>query len=156
MQALDLQNVEAAGLSTTNKENILYFQKLLREEVQFDFEPYTTHVFNGGIYTRMLWRPAGSIVVGKRHKKDHLYMVMEGTVEVATDTTIMTLTGPCVVPFPAGTKRAVRALTDATCALVVATKYTTVCKELEEELSEYEEGARFDFNNKILPLQIEE
>jgi hypothetical protein len=34
----------------------------------------TEHYFSGGMYCRKLIRPAGTLIVGKVHKKDHFFM----------------------------------------------------------------------------------
>ena len=79
------------------------------------YEPETTHVFHGGMYCRQVWRPAGTLIVGKVHKKEHFYMVVYGTVAVTTDDGVELITGPRLLCSRPGTKRAVYAETDALC-----------------------------------------
>jgi hypothetical protein len=56
------------------------------------YEPPTEHVFHGGMYCRQVWRPAGCLIVGKVHKKEHFYMIVSGTVTVTTDDGVQTIT----------------------------------------------------------------
>ena len=82
------------------------------------FEPYqpeTEHVFHGGMYCRKVFRPAGVLVVGKVHKKEHFYLIVSGTVAITTDDGVQLVTGPHLLCSKPGTKRAVYAETDALC-----------------------------------------
>ena len=79
------------------------------------YEPPTEHLFHGGMYCRQVWRPAGCLIIGKVHKKEHFYMIVSGTVSVTTDNGVETLTGPMLLCSKPGTKRAVYAETDALC-----------------------------------------
>ena len=55
------------------------------------YEPPTEHIFHGGMYCRQVWRPAGCLIVGKVHKKEHFYMVVSGTVKITTDDGVQTI-----------------------------------------------------------------
>lgn len=71
------------------------------------------------MYCRSLFRLATTLIVGKVHKKEHFYIVACGTVMVTDgDNPAQTITGPHVIVSQPGTKRAVYALTDATCITV--------------------------------------
>jgi hypothetical protein len=131
------------------KDKIVELQKVCTQFPQLELEEYTTHVFNGGIYARMLFRKKGTTIVGKVHKKEHLYMVMSGTVIVTDGGEPVTYTGPCIIKCKPGTKRAVFALTDATCTYVCKTDYTEVCEELENDLVEDDEYSLYDARNKL-------
>lgn len=108
----------------------------------------TEHIFHGGMYCRQLWRPAGTLIVGKVHKKEHFYMVVYGTVAVTTDDGVQYLTGPHLLTSSAGTKRAVYAETDALCMTFHRADSTTV-DEVETELVEDDPTSMYAVGNKL-------
>jgi len=70
------------------------------------------HTFSDGIYVREIFIPAGTYIVGKIHKHEHPNFLMSGTVDVVTEAGVERLVGPLSMISPAGTKRALRAITD--------------------------------------------
>jgi hypothetical protein len=70
------------------------------------------HTFSDGIYVREIFIPAGTYLVGKIHKHEHPNFLLSGTVEVVTEAGRESLTGPLSIMSPAGTKRALYAVTD--------------------------------------------
>ena len=55
--------------------------KLQREmSVMPQAELQTEHYFSGGMYCRKLTRPAGTLIVGKVHKKDHFFLCAKGEI----------------------------------------------------------------------------
>ena len=141
-------------ISTASK--VVELQKIMYTMPQLDLEEHTKEYLFGGMYMRMLFRPAGCIIVGRTHKKEHFYMVWSGTVEIATEQGPVQYTGPCVVEAQPGSKRAVHAVTDAYAGFVVRTDKTVIDEELQKELIEEEEYVRYDAHNRIMPLVIEE
>jgi len=116
---------------------------------QWDADKHTSHYFVDQMYCRALFRPAGTLIVGKAHKKSHFYVVCAGTVLVTDgEGKAQELTGPCVIPSKPGTKRAVLALTDATCLTVHRTDSTDL-DVIEQELIEPDETALFDAHNRL-------
>ena len=99
------------------------------------YEPKTKHTFHGGMYCREVWRPAGVLVIGKVHKKEHFYIIMYGTVRITTDDGVRVITGPCLLSSKPGTKRAVYAETEALCITFHRSDSTTV-EDAEAELVE--------------------
>ena len=148
-----LQNIKMGELSLNDK--VFQLQQEIAKLPQWDGEKDTQHIFGGGMYARLAFRPAGVVVVGRVHKKEHLYMIMHGTVRVSTDDGPVDYTGPCMMVGKPGTKRAVLALTDATTVMIVKTDKTELDDELEKELVEEDETARYDVHNKIKPLEVE-
>ena len=118
------------------------------------YEPPTEHVFHGGMYCRQVWRPAGCLIVGKVHKKEHFYMVVSGTITVTTDNGVETITGPMLLCSKPGTKRAVYAQTDALCMTFHRVDSDTV-EEVESELVEDDPNSMFAIGNKIKHTEIE-
>lgn len=123
-------------------------EKLQTELVKLpQYEPETVHRFHGGMYQREVWRPAGVLVVGKVHKKEHFYIVVSGTVRITTDAGVQTITGPATLQSIPGTKRAVYAETDALCMTFHRLDAMTL-EEAEAELVE-DEPSPFGAGNLI-------
>jgi hypothetical protein len=133
-------------LATSMQEKVKALQNELSKLPQY--EPLTKHTFHGGMYCREVWRPAGVLVVGKVHKKEHFYMVVYGTVAITTDDGVKSITGPCLLNSTPGTKRAVYAETDALCMTFHRTDSATV-EEAEAELVEEDLTAMFSIGNKV-------
>ena len=112
------------------------------------YEPPTEHIFHGGMYCRQVWRPAGCVIVGKVHKKEHFYMIVSGTVTVTTDDGVQTLTAPFLLCSKPGTKRAVYAETDALCMTFHRIDSDTV-EDVESELVEDDPNSMFSVGNKV-------
>lgn len=107
----------------------------------------TEHYFADGMYCRVLFRPKDCLIVGKVHRNEHFYIVCQGTVRVTTDTGVEEITGPRVIVSKPGTKRAVLAMTDATCLTVHRTESRDL-DEIEREIIEPDAKALFDAHNK--------
>lgn len=136
------------------REQVLRLQAEMAKLPQVELE--TEHYFADGMYCRSLFRAAGTLIVGKVHKKEHFYIICSGTVRVTTDDGMKEITGPHVLVSKPGTKRAVLALTDATCLTVHRTDKTDL-DEIEDELIEPEEMPRlFDSGNRLIHPAIEE
>lgn len=118
------------------------------------YEPPTEHLFHGGMYCRQVWRPAGCLIIGKVHKKEHFYMIVSGTVRITTDDGVQTLTGPCLLCSKPGTKRAVYAETDALCMTIHRVE-SNALEEVESELVEDDPSSLFTIGNKVKTTEIE-
>ena len=115
------------------------------------YEPETESYFHGGMLCREVWRPAGVMVIGRVHKKEHLYVILEGTVAITDGEGKAVEAGPgTVIRSKPGTQRAVLALTDARCLTIQRTDSSTL-EEAEEELMEPDPDSRFDASNKVKP-----
>ena len=127
--------------------SIFRLQKSLREMPQLELP--TSHHFADGMYARVVSRPAGTLIVGRIHKKEHFYVVAAGRVAV-TDGEGKAVEYPCgtVLVSKPGTKRAVLALEDSVCLTVHRTDKTTP-EEIEAEVVEAEENALFDARNQL-------
>lgn len=107
----------------------------------------TEHALAGGVYARTIHIPAGTVLTGATHKKDHINIVF-GDITVTTDNGTVRLTGHHVLPTKAGSKRAGYAHAD--------TVWTTICETqlddldaIEDEL--VEESARLQTRVAALP-----
>ena len=112
------------------------------------YEPETKHTFHAGMYCREVWRPAGVIVVGKIHKKEHFYLIVSGTVAITTDEGVKSVTGPQLLCSKPGTKRAVYAETDALCMTFHVVDAKTI-EDAEHELVEEDDSSMFALGNKL-------
>jgi mannose-6-phosphate isomerase-like protein (cupin superfamily) len=115
----------------------------------------TEHYFSGGMYFRKLIRPAGTLIVGKVHKKDHFFMCAKGQIIAWSDKGMVTLNEGDVLCSKAGTKRVTLAVTDAIGITFHKTSKTNLDK-IEKELIEPDELALFDSSNKIKVQALED
>lgn len=143
---MNANEVSADTARIPSRDDIYKLQSAMMEMPQVELP--TSHFFADGMYCRFLPRPAGTLIVGKVHKNEHFYIVCCGTVRVTTDSGVKDITGPQVIVSQPGTKRAVLALTDATCLTVHRTNLTDL-DEIEEELIEPDLTALFDSSNKL-------
>ncbi len=92
--------------------------KLLALQEQFlkleQVEPLICHHFANNVYGREMYLPAGCALVGKKHRYACINIIAEGTVKVATEHGVLEFTAPYVFVSPAGTQRAMYAVTDVT------------------------------------------
>ena len=143
---------QALAIPDLMHEKIDALQKAVMQHEQY--EPPTEHLFHGGMYCRQVWRPAGCVIVGKVHKKEHFYMVVSGTVAITTDDGVQSVTGPFLLCSKPGTKRAVYAETDALCMTIHATEANTV-EEAEQELVEDDPNSMITVGNKVKNKSVE-
>lgn len=120
-------------------------EDIMRKMPQVELQ--TDHYFADGMYARVLSRPAGTLIVGKQHKREHFYIVAKGRVQVGHD---IYEAGTVIVSKP-GTKRAVLALEDSICLTVHRTKKRNLDK-IEAQLIEPDTRALFDASNKLKEL----
>jgi hypothetical protein len=114
----------------------------------------TEHYFSDGMYCRKVFRPAGTMIVGKIHLKDHFFMCAAGEIVAWTEAGMRVLQPGDIVESKPGTKRVTLALTDAIGITVHRTDKTNL-DEIESELIEPDETALFDAHNRLKIPQIE-
>lgn len=73
----------------------------------------TTHHFAPGIYMREIFIPKGTTLTGKIHKTEHLNILSQGVLRVATEDGIKELEASTVIKSNPGIKRVGFALKDA-------------------------------------------
>jgi len=108
----------------------------------------TEHYFSGGMYCRKLTRPAGTLIVGKVHKKDHFFLCAKGEIIAWSEGGMRHLYAGDVICSKPGTKRVTLAVTDAIGITFHKTNKTNLDK-IEKELIEPDELALFDSANKL-------
>lgn len=115
-------------------------------------EPPTEHVFHGGMYCRQVVQPAGCLVVGKVHKREHFFMLVQGVLAVTEgDGVAEEIHAPFLHCSAPGTKRALLALTDVLYMTIHRTDATSV-EEAEDELVEPDPTSPFLPGNKLKVL----
>lgn len=63
------------------------------------------HHFAPGVYMRQMDAKAGTLVVSKMHRTEHMNILLKGSLTVATENGIELMTAPCVLKSMPGTKR---------------------------------------------------
>jgi len=89
---------------------ICAFDKELKKLPQKQIE--TNHYFSDGIYAREIIIPAGVVLVGKKHKEEHLNIISKGDIMILTEDGLKKVCGPCVIKSKPGIKRLGHALTE--------------------------------------------
>lgn len=97
---------------------------------QVDLE--TTHVISGGLYARTIRIPAGVVLTGAIHNKDHID-IMQGDVTVTTHEGTKRLTGHHVFETKAGLGRAGFAHSETLWTTICSTELTNL-QDIEDEL----------------------
>jgi len=125
------------------REGIQALQDLMcdiPEEDKFDINEMTEHFFAPGIYARMIFIPAGGVVVGKIHKHETMNIICKGKIAVATEDGKIVVEGPCVINSSPGIKKAGYAIEDTWWINIHATDETNLDKIEEEFIAkDYEE-----------------
>ena len=145
-------NTELLEKIIPSKEQI---EKLQAEMVKMpQAELQTEHYFSEGMYCRKLTRPAGTLIVGKVHKKPHFFLCAKGEIIAWTESGMRTLQPGDIIESQPGTKRVTYAISDAIGITVHKTDKTDL-DEIEAELIEPDETALFDSSNKLKEFVIE-
>ena len=143
-------------LTQNHTPTLAEIENLQREMVKMpQAELQTEHYFSGGMYCRKLIRPAGTLIVGKVHKKDHFFLCAKGQIIAWSEKGMVTLNEGDVLCSKAGTKRVTLAVTDAIGITFHKTSKTNLDK-IEKELIEPDELALFDSSNKIKVQALED
>ena len=111
-------------------------------------ELVTEHSFSPGMYLRKVYRPAGTLIVGKVHKEPHFFLCAKGEIIAWTETGMRHLYAGDVVESKPGTKRLTLAVTDAIGITIHRTDKTDL-DDIETELIEPDTAALFDSSNRL-------
>ena len=145
-------NLELVKNHIPTREEILRLQDEMAKMPQAELQ--TEHYFSQGMYCRKVFRKAGTIIVGKVHKKDHFFMCAQGQIIAWSEKGMVTLNSGDVLCSKAGTKRVTMAVTDAIGITVHKTNKTDLDK-IEKELIEPDELALYDSSNNIKVKALE-
>ena len=94
----------------------------------------TRNIIIGRMIARTITIPAGKVLTGAKHKKDHIN-VIQGDITVSTDDGLRRLTGQHVLATKAGQKRVGVAHADTEWTTIVQTDLTDLA-EIEAEVVE--------------------
>ena len=111
-------------------------------------ELQTEHYFVPGMYCRRVFRPAGTLIVGKVHKHPHFFLCAKGEIIAWTEKGMKKLQAGDVVECQPGTKRVTLATQDSIGVTIHKTDETDLDK-IEVELVEPDDTALFDSGNKL-------
>lgn len=139
---MDLELISEAP----SREQIDRLQAEMAKLPQAELE--TEHFFSPGMYLRRVYRPAGTLIVGKVHKKPHFFLCAKGEIIAWTETGMRKLQAGDVIESQPGTKRVTLAVTDSIGVTVHLTDKTDL-DEIEQELVEPDDLALFDSSNKL-------
>ena len=131
---------------TPTREQIDRLQSKMATMPQAELQ--TEHFFSPGMYCRRVFRPAGTLIVGKIHKEPHFFLCAMGEIIAWTETGMRRLQAGDVVESQPGTKRVTLAVTDAIGITIHKTDKTDL-EEIETELIEPDDSALFDSSNKL-------
>lgn len=132
-------------------DKIQAFKEMARTLPQVEIQ--TQHFLLDGMYVRQTFIPAGSVFVGRRHKKDHYFMCLKGSAQITMDDEVRVIKAGMTLLCLKGTKRAGLTLEDS----VFAGVFRTDCKDLqaiEDDLAEFDPTSRYGLGNQIIPLQV--
>lgn len=91
------------------------------------------HEFIDGLYKREIVFPKGTLATGKLHPVDHMDVMLEGSMLIATEDGMTRINAPCTFVSRAGHKKAGIALTQTRWISYHPTSATTV-EEVEKEI----------------------
>ena len=63
------------------------------------------HKFSPGVYVRQITMPAGTFVIGHKHKTQHLNIVMTGRAKVMMNGIVEEIVAPCIFESQAGVQK---------------------------------------------------
>ena len=146
----EVVRLQTAALDMAGSIDTLKNEVLKMEQISL----LTKSTFHGGMYCREVFFKAGSLAIGKVHKKEHFFFVVAGALLISTDEGPCNMVGPQVVCSVPGTRRAVYAQTDVLCMTFHRTDVTTV-EDAEWELVEDDPASVFGPNNTLKSPFIE-
>lgn len=131
---------------TPTREQIDRLQTEMVKMPQIELQ--TEHYFVPGMYCRRVYRPAGTLIVGKVHKHPHFFLCVKGEIIAWTEKGMKKLQAGDVVECQPGTKRVTLATQDSIGVTIHKTEKTDL-NEIETELVEPDNTALFDSGNNL-------
>ena len=131
---------------TPTREQIDRLQAEMVKMPQVELQ--TEHYFVPGMYCRRVFRPAGTLIVGKIHKKPHFFLCVKGEIIAWTENGMRKLQAGDIIESEPGTKCVTLATMDSIGITVHRTDKTDL-DEIEAELIEPDDLALFDSSNKL-------
>ena len=131
---------------TPTREQIDRLQTEMVKMPQVELQ--TEHYFVPGMYCRRVYRPAGTLIVGKVHKHPHFFLCAKGEIIAWTEKGMKKLQAGDVVECQPRTKRVTLATQDSIGVTIHKTDKTDL-DEIEQELVEPDNTALFDSGNNL-------
>ena len=131
---------------TPTREQIDRLQTEMVKMPQVELQ--TEHYFVPGMYCRRVYRPAGTLIVGKVHKHPHFFLCAKGEIIAWTEKGMKKLQAGDVVECQPGTKRVTLATQDSIGVTIHKTDKTDL-DEIETDLVEPDNTALFDSGNNL-------
>jgi len=125
--------IEQASSALEQRSKISALEEAMQDLPQFEEELH--HHFCQGVYARQMNVPAGTVLVGKTHKRNCINFIMSGIAEVVSPEGRFRVEAPEIFVSPAGTKRAMVAIEDLIWVTVHATEETDL-EKIEAEMVE--------------------
>ena len=146
-------NAIAEHLDAPTLEGIKKLQEEMAKLPQLEVE--TRHYFADGTYIRELILPAGCALVGKVHKREHIFILLKGDMSIVCDGQRSRIKAPNIFVSKPMVKRAGYAHEDSICVTVHRTDSRDL-DEIERETIEEDVTALFDARNKLKQPLVEE
>jgi hypothetical protein len=115
-------------------------------------EALTRDFFHGGMYVRAVEAVATTTIVGKLHKRPHLFFLAAGSVAMVDGDNSEIFHAPRMLQSEPGAQRAIHALTDCLFFTIHATE-TTDTASAEAEMVEPDPDSPFGIGNTLKALQ---
>lgn len=140
----------ASNAAISNTSNLGFLEKAMLDQPQIDCP--VTHKFGPGIYMREIFIPAGTLIIGRYHKFEHMNVFLKGKMTfLKDDGEKIELTAPLTMMSNPGQKLA---LTHEDCIWinVYATNETDIAK-IEEQFLRPSEALNEHNKKQLLLLQ---
>lgn len=143
---------EIVNSKNPSRSEIERLQGIMRELPQAELP--TEHYYADGVYLREMRCKADTLIVGKVHKREHFFILVQGEMTLTGDGLAPRLVkAPFMVVSPPGVKRVGIAHTDC----IVMNIHRTDSRNLDEielELIEPDETALFDARNHVISERL--
>lgn len=123
---LDLQDLSALDAATSPRERIDRLEARMRQMPAVSIPVENT--FGPGFYARTIRIKAGTTLVGKVHATEHVFIISEGSIALATEDGERVVHAPYQAIARPGLKRVGHAITDVVCTNVHITDETDLAK----------------------------
>ncbi len=104
-----------------------------------------------GMYARQCCIPAGTLFVGREHKKPHYFICAMGAASVTTESGLKQMRAGMILMVEPGHKR-MGITTEDTVFITVHRTEETDLHNIEDDLVVLDPHSRFGLNNELLPL----
>jgi len=110
------------------------------------------HSLVNGMYAREIFIPRGTVFVGKAHKTDHFFIVLEGETMMTTDDGVKSAHQGEVFIVKAGSKR--MGITHTDCRFITFHRTDqTELKAIVNDLVEFDPNGRYDEAGQVIELR---